>query len=409
MVYLRTEAGQRAPNLIPGSVDPKVRTALAAAGLALAVLLVWAGISVHLERACTLNDTDYLPLCAPALPDSDPNRVRELRDRLGRDPGDSVTWVDLANLGSADRQQALLNAIAVLAPVDPNSLRLRARRALEEQQWPAAVDLLVAMTEHGIGGDEPPQLLARLLASGQAEALLRPHLLPESRWLPQVLAGMTSLKLPLDAGLSLLAEAIGKSIVTPDTVRLFIRSLKAAGKWADAYGLWLAEQGRAAPLLFNGNFEKSFQPDGFDWELTGLAPSRAGAAVQRRSLVGHGRVLEIQYLGRGLPGPLVRQMLFLSPGRYRFQGQYTTSKLRAEEGLAWAVRCTGTAAPLAGRSGALKDTGGAWQDFAFEFDIPASCGPVASLQLETYAPYEASTGFRGTASFDNFELRSLGS
>jgi hypothetical protein len=79
-----------------------------------------------------------------------------------------------------------------------------------------------------------------------------------------------------------------------------------------------------------------------------------------------------------------------------------------EQGLAWAVRCADGARALAGRSEPLQDTAAVWRNFQFEFNVPAGCGTTASLQLETFAPFEAATGFTGKSSFDGFELRPLG-
>lgn len=393
--------------MAPGAAQLALKIVLAGLGTALAAWLVWFGAATHLQRACVLLDTPYLPLCPHAAPESDPGRQQDLRARLRDNPGDSGAWVALASLDAGESQDALLRAVAALAPSDPNSLRLRARRALAENQMPLATDLLVKMTEYHIGGEEPPQLLARLLAGEGGIALLRPHLVAGSHWLPQVLASLAALKLPLESGFPLLAEAAAKGIVPPATVQSFVRSLKAAGKWADAYGLWVAQQRQPVPILFNGGFDQRFQADGFDWEVTPVSPSRAGALVAQRNLPGHGQVLEIQYTGRAVAIPVIRQYLFVSEGRYALQGQYMSSRLRMEQGLAWAVRCTGTTHALAGRSEPLQDTAAVWQNFRFEFNVPAACGMTASLQLETFAPFEAAAGFSGKASFDSFELRRL--
>lgn len=389
---------------------PRIALKLVLAGLAgaLAGWLMWSGTTTHLRRACLLMDTPYLPLCAQQSAGTHPNREpAALQARLRDNPGDSDAWVTLATLESGASREPILRAIGTLAPSDPDSLLLRARDALARDDMPQATALLVEMTNNRIGGAEPPRTLAHLLASDEGTALLRPHLVAGSRWLPQVLQAMTALKLPLESGLALLAEAGPKGAATPDTVQAFVRSLKAAGKWADAYALWLSLQRQPAPLLFNGSFDQSFQSDGFDWEVTRVAPARAGALVAQRSVARHGQVLETQYNGKAVAMPIVRQYLFVPPGRHVLQGQYMSTKLRMEQGLAWAVRCTDAPKTLAGRSGALLDTAGAWQRFQFEFDIPATCGAVASLQLETFAGFEAAAGFRGNASFDGFELRRL--
>ena len=158
---------------------------LAGLGTVVAAWLVWYGATTHLQRSCVLLDTPYLPLCPQALPDSDPRRSQQLRERLRANPGDSGAWVDLASLASDESQAELLHAVAVLAPSDPNSLRLRARQALAAHQMELATDLLVKMTEYHLGGEEPPQMLARLLSGSEGMALLRPHLTAGSHWVPK--------------------------------------------------------------------------------------------------------------------------------------------------------------------------------------------------------------------------------
>jgi hypothetical protein len=189
----------------------------------------------------------------------------------------------------------------------------------------------------------------------------------------------------------------------------YIRQLKAAGSWVDAYSLWVALHPRALPMLYNGRFNQAFQPDGFDWELPphGIA-ARAGALVERAATGEEKReaALDIRFTGRAIAMPLVRQNLFLGPGRYRLRGDYKVTQLRMEDGLAWVVRCGAGAGSTAGRSAGLRDTGG-WQRFEFEFSIPEKCGWVASLQLETFTPLEASAGSRGRASFAGLSLEKL--
>lgn len=378
-----------------------VQGLLTATAGALVGWLMYLGVSAHYERACAVRDTPYLPLCDAPDRKTDP---QQLRDHLARNPGDSTVWVALAIAESGAAQQSLLPALAALAPSNGNGLRLRASDALAQNQPELAVKLLVQMTEHGVS-PEAPRILARLIAGGPGAALVRPYLVAGSNWLPKVLASLSALKLPLERAFPLLVEAATQRIVAPDTIRAFVRSLKAERKWADAYGLWAAQQHQPVPVLFNGSFDRDFQPDGFDWELTPAAPGRAGAVVTQPTVRGQGTVLEVRYTGLATAAPIVRQYLFISPGRYSLQGRYMGSRLRSEEGVAWAVRCLGDGGALAGRSAGLQDTKGAWIGFSFDFEVPRDCGLVASLQLETFAPYEAAAGIRGTAAFDDFKLR----
>ena len=376
-------------------------------GAALALALASFAGSTHLQRACVLMDTPYLPLCPAAPEGGEPQQRLALRTRLAAHPGDSAAWIHLSELESGAAHEASLRAAALLAPNEPNVLRGRAAQALAREQWPEAAALLVQLLAYH-GGAEPAQVLAQLLASRDGTALLRPHLATASRWLPQVLASMPAQKLPLASALPLLAEAGARGGVDRATVTQVVRSLQAGEQWADAYALWLTQHVQPVPLLFNPGFDQPLQAGGFDWETPPGQPSRAGALVNQRRLNARGEVLEVQYTGRPLPAPAVRQYLFASPGRYQLRGEYMSTRLRLEQGLAWAVRCTHGGKALAGRTAGLQDTAGAWREFEFEFTIPPLCGAVASLQLETLAPYEAAAGFRGVVVFDNFRLQRSG-
>jgi hypothetical protein len=202
-----------------------------------------------------------------------------------------------------------------------------------------------------------------------------------------------------------MAETTAKGTILKQTTQMYIRALRDAGLWADAYGLWLVQQRGPTPLLHNGRFDQAFQPDGFDWEVTPAPPSRAGAVVTQSGIGNKGQVLDIQLTGRPLAIPIIRQYVFAPPGKYVLRGQFMGSRLRLEEGLAWAARCTqGSSPALAGRSDGLQDTAGQWRSFQFPISVPASCGLVFSLQLETFAPPAASAGGKGRAAFDALEL-----
>ena len=373
-------------------------------GIAAAALLAWLCVGVNLERSCATRDTPYLDLC-PSLPQGSPAQLAALRARIASNPGDANAYVQLLVADRSAAAPRLLDAATQLAPNEPNVLMLQAAAALDRQDWAKAVVPLVQLVEYR---DMPPaaQVLARLIAGGQGQ-LLVPYLTRESRWLARALAQMSQGPSSSSTALPLVVEALKIGNLEAESVRTYIRQLKSAGAWADAYGLWLALHGKALPALYNSSFDDSFQPDGFDWEVSASGPaSRTGAIVERRGAEARGATLDIRFTGRALVNPLIRQQLFLGEGRYRLRGEYLAHQLRLEQGLAWTVRCT--AGQLqAGRSGALGDTGGAWQAFAFEFSIPPGCGLVANLQLETHAPFEAALGARGRAAFDAFSLEKL--
>lgn len=377
---------------------------LVTAGCLAAAWLAWLGVTVNLERACVVADTPYLALCPTPAPGSEA-RLSMLRSRIAANPGDTRAYVQLVLADRSDARAGAVAAAARLAPNEPNILTAQAAAALDRQDWPAAAAALVALTEYR---DQPRAALAlaTMIAQGHGP-LLADYLTPGSRWFRQVLARMAQAGGRFSTALPLVVRALEAGVLDAQTVLIYVRQLKAAGAWVDAYSLWLALGGKALPLVYNGGFDEPFQPDGFDWELAPAVPaSRTGAFVERRGGDRRGAVLDIRFTGRAIQVPLVRQHLFLGEGRYRLRGDYMGRQLRMENGLAWTVACT--AAPVqAGKSAALADTAGVWQPFSFEFSVPRGCGMMASLQLETFAPTEAALGARGRVAFDALALEKI--
>lgn len=385
--------------------QPRQRALLTAGVVAGALALGWLCIENNLERGCWLQDTPYLDLCGESS--AGRHDAAALAARIQRNPGDSAAYLQLAMADRSPARARLLEGAARLAPNNRNILTAQATAALERQDWAAAVKPLVQLAEHR-QSDPAALALAHLIAGGQA-SLLAPYLTPGSHWLARTLAQMSQLRLPFSPALPLVAQALKLDLLDAETVRNYLRQLKAAGAWADAYALWLGLHGKPLPTLYNGSFDDAFQADGFDWEFSRTTPaSRAGAVAERRMAEERGAILDIRFTGRAMALPLARQTLFLGPGRYRLKGEYMASQLRLEHGLAWTASCPGAAAPV-GQSAPLADTGGSWQAFSFEFLVPVSCGLVTRLQLETHTPAEAASGSRGRAAFDALSLERLAS
>jgi hypothetical protein len=219
---------------------------------------------------------------------------------------------------------------------------------------------------------------------------------------------MAELKIPLAAASPLLSRAVQQGALPAERVGNLIGTLKEEGSWVDAYALWLARHGGTLPILYNAGFDDPLEPDGFDWEIASQRAGREGASVAIRPMAERGNVLDVLFTGRSMPAAIVSQHVFLAPGRYQLSGQYSASGLRTESGLAWAVRCDVNKAPqLAGKSTELRDTQGRWQPFEFAIKVPERCGTVATLELSTFAAYEAAAGIRGRAYFDAFKLQKL--
>ena len=384
------------------------RPRLLAIGAAIVAIGLFAlAATAHLRNACFEQDTPYLRLC-PAESEQ-PEQVRaELREHIARNPGDANAWTRLLASESREGAMSVLPGASVAAPNNHNVTRWRALQALEAGKAEEGIAMLVQILRYR-RSPETANILAQVAATPEGLQLLKPHLATGTQWLPKVLDAARTIKLPPADLLPLVVAALGQGVLPLSERQAYMRSLKATGDWLDAYGLWVASHKDQVPLLYNAGFDQRFQLDGFDWEYTWAPRSRAGVLIDQEPIARRGLVLEVEFTGRRFSAPVVRQYLFAPPGAYRLRGEYMVAKLRSEEGLAWSVLCT-AARKSAGRSPALKDTGGVWRPLEFEFTIPADCGAVVSLQLEPAGAYEAATGIKGRAAFDAFSLvRTTGS
>ncbi len=381
-----------------------------AVGLCAALALALGGISLqhNLRRACDLREWPEFSFC-PVPDEAVAAQVRDLRARVAGNPGDSSAWLALALLTSQPGGVAPLDDAAVLAtaarlaPQDALLQRLQVSRALQRELWPQAVPGLVRLVQEQ-GDADAARVLAALVARPQAQAALRAALQPGSTWLEPMLGQLDAAKVPVVLAMPLVAQALPLGLVSPRMGQTLMRSLKAGGQWLQAQALWVVLVGGAAPLLYNGGFEQGFIADGFDWELRDEGPSKAGALIEQPALGERGRVLQVEFTGRPVAQPLVRQVLVLPPGSYGFTGDYMGRQMRTEQGLAWSFNCVAGGRELA-RTPALLDTQGQWRSMTLTLAVPPDC-PAVLLQLQTGLGSEALTGLRGQMSFDAFRLAS---
>lgn len=378
--------------------------AVAAASIALAVL--WMAASAHVRYGCAVADTPYLPLC-PEGPAGEEEQQALLRERIQRNPGDAWSWAKLLAVKPQEPSPVVLRAATALAPNNPLVLRSRAVSALEHDDLAQGVALLVQLQQYR-NSPEAANALARILATPEGPSLLQPHLNKSRVWLPRVIVAMQRLELPPEAALPAVVEAARHEQLPLQARRHYIQWLKGSGRWLDAYGLWLALHKQEVPLLYNGSFDNQFIPDGFDWEFTPLSRSRSGVLYEQAAVAKRGLVMGLEFTGRRLPTPVLRQYVFVPPGSYKLSGQYSASKLRSEGGLTWAVVCTANRRPVPVQASPIQDTGGLWRSIDVDFRVPGDCGAVASLHLEPVHKYEITTGIKGRVELDAFSLTRTG-
>lgn len=388
--------------------------ALAVLGLAAALWLGWMALERNLQQACQLKQWPPLASCEATATQPVARQVQELRQQVRTNPGDSRPLTALATLsqrpGGAPGLdgQAVLEAASQLAPHQRQVLRLRANQALKQGQWSAAVDQLIQLAQfHGDG--EAALTLARMVGqAGQSPELLAAlmrRLQPDGRWLERVLHTLPAAKVPVVQAMPLVQAAMPLGLITPALGQMLMQHLMAGGAWLDAHAVWLHLWNRPLGLLFNGDFEQDFVPQGFDWQVTDANLYRAGARVQQPRMGPRGRVLEVAFTGRPITQPVLSQPLVLPPGDYLFSAEYMSRGFRSQDGLAWVFICASNRQELT-RTVALKDTSGRWEKIATPLHVPNACGVGVRLVLQTFAGYEAATGLRGEMRFDRFELRS---
>lgn len=393
-----------------------------AVSILLAVLVaIWLGhqsLVANVQHACREGQWPGFAACAPATQGADtPATVAaaassgwaDAQARLQKNPGDVWALLQLLHragpLGRDD--EALLAAAAQLAPHRREVLERQLGQALTQQDWSRAVPQLVVLARQHSDA-EATRTLARLLALAPQDprllAALTNALQPDSSWLDGAVRAMSSSQLPVGNAMPVVSALALAGRLTPATGLWVIGRLKQEGRWLDAHALWLQLWQRPLGLLFNGDFEQAFVSGAFDWEVPEPGNSRVGVQVERVGRGERGQVLQLRFTGRALPPALVRQDVLLPEGHYRLQGDYQSTELRSEAGLAWVLSCS-TGEEL-GRSPPLRTTGRLWSTLGLTFRVPPRC-PGATLTLRTQAPYEERTGLRGDMLIDRMRLSRL--
>jgi hypothetical protein len=377
--------------------------------VAVALLLAAASAYFNREWLCSSRQWTSEQFC-PEISKDPTVRIQTLERRIKRNPGDSEAWIQLAiewstldPVGGRD-SRAVLDGALKLAPNDHRLKRLQARRALMGGDFNLAIGILVNLVQD-LKDAQSATALAGLMQYQPALDVMIQRVQGGADWLVPVLQASTRSKIPVDLALPIVARAIELKLYTPEIAQAMIPPLKARGLWHEAYALWLAWQNKPIMLPFNGSFDNGFTPNGFDWELGALPSSRIGVRVGQPEVEDHGRVLELDFIGRNIPNIIVRQPMLLTNPRYSFIGEYRTKDLKTREGLSWAVLC-GTDGTEVARSTGLLDTEQNWRPFKLDFELPSKCNMLAILQLQPRSEFDAVAGMRGQIQIDNLRLES---
>ncbi|MEY4426290.1 MAG: hypothetical protein RL535_588, partial [Pseudomonadota bacterium] len=246
--------------------------------------------------------------------------------------------------------------------------------------------------------------LLRLLTEPASQPEALNLITKQSVWLDKLLKHANP-KFSIEGLLPVFNHGRGLGLVSAETTINIIDRLQAAGRWLDAYSLWVAYQGSLKEGLFNAGFDARVSQKAFDWKWPQTKELQKTILIRQISAhPDNGMLLEVELLGRSaIPLPMVRQHVVLFGSDYVLRGRYSTDKLQVNEGLSWKLSCASGGEPWA-QSEALLDTQKQWQTFELKFKVPSSCGGAISLGLETKNPGEARVGIRGLVQFDGFSI-----
>jgi hypothetical protein len=334
-----------------------------------------------------------------------------LRARVAANPGDGLTMAEMARYAGFPAPvigmdgSVLLREVTKVAPQRTEVLQQQAVRALSRQDWEPAVAGLVRLSVRH-GDPEASRALARLMVlAGRDERLsqvLRGAVQDGSGWGERAVAAMRAEKLPFSSAVSLLSEMIVSGAIKPPTGLVVVRELKSEGRWLDAHAVWLQLWKRPLDLIHNGDFERDFVPNAFDWDFADGRSSSLGAHVDRIGAKDRGEVLRIQFTGQAVRSPVLKHDLFLPAGTYRLDSEVRLSDVRGAGGFVWTVTCIDGGRQLA-RSEPLISPDRQWASLTFALDVPDAC-QASTLALVPGSSAEARSGATGEMLLDRVRL-----
>lgn len=387
------------------------------------VSAVWLGslsFSINLDHACETRQWPGIDVCleTPEVPvtSAASREWNRLRERVAANPGDGLTMSEMARYAGLppdvlglDGSQ-LLKEIAKVAPQRTIVLQQQALQALSARDWATAVPRLVQLSVRH-GDQEASRALARLLLIAGQEAglqrVLREAAHESAEWVDRALRAMVFEKLPIGPALPMVGEFAVLDALKPATGLMIVRQLKNEGRWLDAHAVWLQLWKQPVDLLYNGDFERDFVRNAFDWEFSVTDPARAGARVDRTGETERGKALRIQFTGLPIRPPLLKHDLFLPSGSYRFDSAYRTNALQSGKGLGWIMTCLEGGREIA-RSGAMETTKREWTPLEFVLNVPSDCQAI-TLTLSPLYSSEIRTGLSGELMLDRVRLTRTGS
>ncbi len=317
------------------------------------------------------------------------------RDSAGDPAGASKAYRTALGLAPLGRDALALSAAHFLRQGDPAGLELLARLVANypdtrARAFPAMAGLLARdrfQEEFAKIASQNPAWLAPFMADACARGADPAILVP------------------------LVMQSSASTHAAPAAATCVMDRLRTAGRWEEAYHLWLnllpKERRARLGLVFNGGFEALPENSGFDWLMQQAPEKQAGhtAEVVRMPGAEGQRVLRVAYNGKRQSGVPARQYLLLPPGDYELTGLARPEGIKAARGIHWTVRCVEGAKVGAVIAKSERFLGSSdWRRFAMDVPVDGACGGHV-LQLEPVAGDGEVAFVEGTAWFDDLVLR----
>ena len=321
----------------------------------------------------------------------------------------SELWSGLTQIATAarERQPAPLAALALVrdaagkAPLAPEPFVVRGVQAQvagdrglaiqsfqaallrDDRSVPARYFLAQQYFQSGDAGSALKEVatLARMVPGGVDN--LAPYIAgyaKDPRTRPQMLALFRSDSKIENAALTVLAAdpknsdliqgLANPSIAFPAWAARLLESLVEAGEYAKARAIWASAShiSPSSDLVFDARFSRPNVPAPFNWTLT----SSALGLAERQP----GGRLHVIYYGQD-DGLLAKQLLTLTPGRYRLTMR-TSGDLAHAQSLTWTVNCALSGSTLLSLPLGRPILSGV-------FAVPKNCGGQY-IQLDGRAP-----------------------
>lgn len=336
-----------------------------------------------------------------------------LRRVIGDNPGEVAALLMLARGLEADGRHsdagAAHSAALELAPMDKDVLALSAAFFLGRDD-PRGVELLGRLlAHHPAVRDRAFATLHALIASRRQAPAVAALLAGDPPWLGAMVADACARGVDPAVLMPALLKRAARGAPLPQAA-CAIERLRGAGRWDEAYQLWLnslpRERLSQVGFIFNGGFERAVSGTGFDWLLQPRAEREAGHVAEAVTAPGASgkRALRVAYNGKRQSGVPAQQYLVLAPGTYDLTGRVRVQGIVATRGVHWTVRCAGEARPRPIAASERFVGSAEWHAFAMEVRVDAPCR-AQLLQLEPAVEDGAAAFIGGVAWFDDLQAR----